>query len=430
MNKNLLKNKYAKINGPVAAIAIVGIIALSLITAGLMGWIPTGNQQNNIQPTPPPYNGGGTVPGSTYSGPLYLSVTDAILGTRFTTATVTINQLGTDAQGHFDAKGTNKLSLTQSANPQSASMIWTEGQKALVTITCTGNPTNGLDYYPMTYFVTFTQGAPIYALPYKSCFTEVSQNSGSYQYDINMGQAVNTGLTMQKITISLATYWTPSADLAIWPREQASGVDISLSHGVSTVLASVTDASAWVDTNTEITANCTLTSATNDKIVFGCQYGDASLGWGKHFVGFDTAGKVQEYGGILVVSTTCTSMACPDGWNVLNRVGLTNEVAFYKILEPAFPASGSTNSWTVDIPLNVANDATKYAMSAWLLDCQNLNTVATLGTTTTTAPAASGIYVDSTTDYGVGAIIQAVAMTLSSGNSATPQLLTYFTTPS
>jgi hypothetical protein len=307
-------------------------------------------------------------------------------------------------------------------------MIWTEGQKGLVTVACTGNPTNGLDYYPVTYLMTFQQGAKIYALPYKSAFTEVGQSGGSYQYSVNTG--VDTGLTMQKITVSLATYWAPSGDLSIWPREQASGVDISLAHGVSTTLASVTDASTWVDTDAEITANATLTSATADKFVFGCQYGDASLGWGKQFIGFDSNGKVQQFGGILVVSTTDTSMACPSGWNVLNRVGLTNEVAFYKVIEPEFPASGATKSWTVDIPMNVAADGAKYLMKCWLLDCQNLDTVATLGTTTTSVPQASGIYIDSTTDYGVGAVVHNVAMTLSSGNSATPQLEAYFTTPS
>ena len=416
------------------------VLVLLVIGAAFVGALMYGQgyfsppEQNNVVPNPTPYNGNtGVNTGSEYSGPLYMSVTDAITGGRFTTATVQINQLAADGNGRFDAKGTSKLSLAQSANPQSESMIWTEGQSALVTVTCTGNPTNGLDYYPVTYFMTFTQGSHIYALPYKSCFTEVGASDSSHQYTVNTNPgsgAVDTGLTMKKITVSLATYWAPSGDLSIFPREQANAVDMSLSHGISTTLASVADASTWVDTDAEITANCTLTSATSDKLVFGAQYGDASLGWGKHFIGFDSTGKVQEYGGILVISTTDTSMACPAGWNVLNRVGLTNEVAFYKVLDKPFPASGSTGSWTEDIPMNVAADGAQYLMKAWLLDCQNLDTVATLGTTTTSVPQASGIYIDSTTDYGVGAVVQSIAMTLSSGYSATPQLEAYFTTPS
>jgi hypothetical protein len=432
--KKFIQDRRAMTKGgqKILAILLVGLFVVGGLFAYGQGYFtpnstPSNNDWWNNNQNPPAT----TAPsGSVYSGPIYMSITDAVTGGRFTTATVQINQLAADSQGRFDAKSTAKLSLAQSANPQSESMIWTEGQKALVTVTCTGNPASGLDYYPVTYFMTFSQGAHIYALPYKAALTEVSQTGGSHQYDVNIGQAIDTGLTMQKITVSLATYWAPSGDLSIWPREQASGVDISLSHGISTTLASVTDASTWVDTGAEITANCTLTSAASDKLVFGVQYGDASLGWGKHFISFDTAGKVQEYGAIVVISTTCTSMACPAGWEVLNRVGLTNEVAFYKVVEPAFPASGSTSSWTEDIPMNVAADATQYVMRAWLLDAQNLNTVATLGTTTTAAPQMSGIYIDSTTDLGIGAIVQNVAMTLSSGNSATPQLEAYFTTPS
>jgi hypothetical protein len=102
------------------------------------------------------------------------------------------------------------------------------------------------------------------------------------------------------------------------------------------------------------------------------------------------------------------------------------EKGWLKEISPAFPAKGNKAGWAVKIPINsqAATASTAYKVSVWLNDCQNLDNVATVGTSTS-YPTAYGFV----TAYGVGAVVPNTALTFSSGAGATMQLMAYLTTP-
>jgi hypothetical protein len=413
--KNLIRNQHAKGN----AIYAFGIVIVLVIAAfGYLFFYNT-PAQNNINPWNPAPTQAPVQPGA-WSGQLYLSVVDKVLGTAFTTSAVTVNQIVADNNGVFDFISGSKKTVTQSANPQAGGKIFNEGQQVIVQVTCTGNPTNGLDYYPVMYYVNLREGATIYQLDSLSCF----QPSGN-GYTINVGAATPTNERVFAYEASNIKYWN-LGDLGIYPRQAAADFDMYLSHNAIT-LASVVDASTWVDTAAEITANTTLTSATNDKLTFTMVGANANLGWGKQFFVIDSEGQIHPYGAVIVVTTGILSMEKPNGWNVFAKPTMTDELGFYKVIQPEFPQSGMKAQWSVDIPMSVGSDATKYLFKVWVIDCQPLDTVGTQGTTTS-MPNGYG-FVDSTTDYGVGAAVQAISVTVSSGASATPQLMAYVTTP-
>ncbi len=412
----------------IIAILLAGYVGLVFITGaldlGLMSGNSNGGGQQNDWWNPGGSSDTGGSTAGVWSGQLYLSIVDKVTGTAFTTATVEVNQISADQNGLFDFISGNHKSIQQSANPQAEGKIFNEGQKVIVVGSCTGNPSNGLDYYPVWYYVDgLREGAIVYQLDSLSCFEEV--NTSPYQYSIDVTAATPTNEVVHEYEASNVKYWN-LGDLGIYPRAQAADVDLALLHGATT-LASVTDASTWIDTSGEITANATLTSAANDKLTFMMTAGNANNGWGKHFFTFDSDGQVHEYGGVIVVSTGILSMEKPNGWQVFGLRTLTNEIAYYKVLQPDFPQNGMKASWSVDIPMSVTADSTAYKFSVWLMDCQPLDTIGSQGTTTS-VPQGYG-FVDSTTDYGVGAVVQAVGVTVSSGSSATPQLETYITTP-
>lgn len=414
--KNLIRNQRATGNA-IYAFGIVIILVIAAFAYLVYFNVPSQNNVNPWNPAPAPTQA--PVSGA-WSGQLYLSVVDKVLGTSFVTSAVTVNQIAADNNGVFNFITGSHKTVTQSANPQAGGKIFNQGQQVIVQITCTGNPTGGLDYYPVMYYVNLQEGATVYQLDSLSCF----QASGS-GYTINVGAATPTNERVYAYEASNIKYWN-LGDLGIYPRAAAADFDMYLTHGATT-LASVIDASTWVDTAGEITANATLSSATNDKLGFTMVGATANHGWGKQFFAFDSTGEIHPYGSVIVVTTGILSMEKPSGWNVFAKPTMTDELGFYKVIQPDFPQSGMKTQWSVDIPMSVGSDATAYKFSVWLLDCQPLDTVGSQGTTTS-MPSGYG-FVDSTTDYGVGAVVQAISVTVSSGASATPQLMAYITTP-
>jgi hypothetical protein len=419
LSKNIQKNKIAM---AASYVAIFMLLIAAVAVAGTYIYMTQYAKPANPYPSPQVTLPPGQV-SNTFSGQLYMSVIDSVLKTAFTTSAVTVDQVAANSNGVFDfINGQIQAKTAQAANPQAEGQIFAEGDKVVVMLDCTGNPSNGLDYYPTMYYMQLGDGQPIYEITSLAAFQQVTANP--YTYTISTAGCTPTGLTVHEFSSAFVNYWNLGS-LALKPRQAATDVDIALSHGV-TALASVTDGSSWVDTVGEITANCTLTSASSDSLTFTMTGGNKNLGWGAPFFVFDSAGKVHPYGGVLVISTGILSLQQPVGWDALNLRTLTNEVAYYKVLNEPFPQSGMTNSFTVSIPMSVTADSTKYKFSAWLLDCQNLDTLASQGSTTTAMPTAYGFV----TSYGVGAVVQAVALTISNGASATPQLEAYITTPS
>jgi hypothetical protein len=394
---------------------------------------PGGNTGGNTggNPTVPPINGA-------YGAPLYISVANAITSTTFTTSATTVNTLAAEEDGTFKflqpSTGLKQIT-TQSANPQSEGKTYYEGQSIIAVITCTGNPSNGLDYYPGTFYIpALAEGAKIYEIKDISAFQLSGTNPVSYRITVNTGNAEVVG-TVHKSAVTLTQYWDLGT-LGIYPRDQASGADIYMNYKGVTALSAVSDASTWVDTGAEVTANQTL-AGTGDYLYIGMTCGDSQLTWGRHFFAYDTSGYIHEYGAVLIIATGL-GIQTPDAvggqtWQAYNPRGLTAESAYFLPISPDAPMTG-TLSWQTKVSLNLlsGNAAnTQFAFKAWVLDCQQLDGFGTTNQPASTAvPTSSGGFVDTSTDYGVGAVVHAVAPTISNGATATSQLLTYLTTPS
>jgi hypothetical protein len=279
------------------------------------------------------------------------------------------------------------------------------------------------------YYMQLYQGAPIYELTDIRCF---SGSAGGYS--INVDYATRLSQTVQQYENSNVKYWN-IGDLSMYPRAAAADVDIYLTYG-GTTCASVTDASTWVDTAAEITANATLASDL-ETVQFKMIGANNNVGWGKHFFVVNAQGIIEEYGAVIVCTTAMTGIKIPAGWNTITMSTLYAEKGFYKVLDAdgiagdidvsgaMMPAKGSKPSWTVDVDIDAtsATASTAYKFSFWIEDCQKLNDVASVGTSTG-VPSAYGFV----TSYGVGAVVHNTALTLSSGAGATQQLEVYLTT--
>jgi hypothetical protein len=429
--KKFYGNKRAMTTGAAVVLAMLILVGGTVGVLMLYGdrILPNNN-------TPSPYNPyqtpGATIPPGTlytgWAGSLYLSVVDKVGGAAFTTSTVTVDQVGA-VNGVFNFLSGPAKSLTQSANPQSAARIWSEGDEIIVMADCTGNPANpgtGLDWYPAMYYMKLYAGAPIFELTSFNCFRVVS--TSPYTYQIDTTYATQMPQTVTKYEASNVKYWN-IGDLGIYPRCAAADFDMYLTYNGAT-LSSVTDGSSWDDTVAEINANATLAS-TNEQLTFQMVGATANHGWGREFYVVSSTGKVLQYGAVIIVTTAMTGIGSDaltsQDWQPITANNLYVEKGYFKVIEPSFPAKGSKASWTVQIPVNsaAATAATAYLFKFWLADCQNLADLPAVGTSTS-VPTAYGFV----TDYGVGAVVPNTALTFSSGLGATNQLEVYLTTPS
>jgi hypothetical protein len=418
--KHFIKNQRA-LTTRGAILALVSIMVVAVLAGAFMygqGYFTpkTGTQ---VQTTPAPNQ---VVPGS-WAGQLYASVVDKVTGASFTTATTTIQQVGA-SNGVFNFISGPQKELTQSANPQAEGYIWSQGQQVIVMVASSGAPTGGLAYYPVMYYMTLTQGAPIYQITSMAAFQSVSTSPATYT--INTAGCTPISQTVQEYTAANVNYWF-LGDLGIYGRTTAANLQMSLNHA-GAVLASVTDGSTWINTASAVTANATLSSSTNDHLTLIVNQAAANIGWGQLFFVVDSNGVVHPYGATITVTTSCLTLQQPSGWSNFGLRTLTNEVGYYQVISPAFPSKGMMASWSVNIPFAVTPDSTKYIVKVWINDCQNLDNVGTQGLSAS-VPSGYG-FVDSTTKYGVGAIVQLPIVTIAAGVSATPQLECYITTPS
>jgi len=129
---------------PDLIIAIIGIWILFFGgLATLQGWI------GGTGPAP---SDGPILPPSKDAAQLQFSSYDFILRTAVTTATTTIDICKADPDGIFDFM-TAADTLTVATTPDTSNQYFAEGDVIIMRLDCTGNPTNGLDYY-QGWFIT------------------------------------------------------------------------------------------------------------------------------------------------------------------------------------------------------------------------------------------------------------------------------------
>jgi hypothetical protein len=350
---------------------------------------------------------------------LQFSTYNFVTRTAVTTATTTAD-ITKAVNGKFDLM-TSADTLTVSSTPDQTAQYFSEGDEIIIRVDCTGNPTNGLDYYDGWYYVKIKEGNSIYFLTRDM----VSGTPGNYV--VNTAGAQKT--TSKVVYTSGTTPYWDIGQLYLYPRQAVADFDIYLTYsGVD--LASVTDGSTWVDTAAEITANATMAD-TDEDITFSMYAGNADLGWGWPTLVVTSTGELKEYEAVLIFSTAMTSIGTQDfldeGWKAINDGTLYAEKAFYKVIGPYYPAKGAKSSFSVNIPINSAAAAasTAFLSKLWVIDLQNPDNVA-IGSVSTSVPTAYGFV----TAYGPGAMVQAKAYTTSSGAGSGNVLQVYITTPS
>ena len=121
------------------------VIAIALVVAVYMGWISIPYfQGGGGAPLPP----GTTPPSGTITHPaaqLQLQVVDFITSGGITTATTTVD-FSQASSGVFNLL-TQADTMTHASNPDTYNVFYADGAELIIHADCTGNPTNGLDYY-------------------------------------------------------------------------------------------------------------------------------------------------------------------------------------------------------------------------------------------------------------------------------------------
>ena len=375
-------------------------------------------------PTPTTPSIPGVTPPTGESAVIQLQTVNYIGRAGFTTSTVTTDAcLAVGGVFNFLVQTDT---LAQASNPDTMAVYYPEGAEVILHTGCTGNPTNGLDYYDGWYYVKLGVGNPVYYLT-PSMLTAVS--TSPYTYSVSTSGAQTTG-DIVTWTTGTTHYWD-IGKLNLYPRIAAAGFDTYLTYA-SADLAKVEDGATWIDTAGEITANATL--ASDDEVFYFEMHAQhADIGWGWPLYVISQQGEFKQYNTFIIVTTDMTALGNTKmtnyGWKAINDGTLYTEKAYYydvtANMGPQYPTKGSKLSFTVTIPIDAsaATASTEYLWKLWTLDCQLESDVA-VGATTTSLPTAYGMV----TAYGPGALVQATAYSTSSGAGTGRILQVYLTT--
>ena len=151
----------------------------------------------------------------------------------------------------------------------------------------------------------------------------------------------------------------------------------------------------------------------------------ANGAWGVPTLAVTSAGQIKQYQGVIIFATDAigitTQPILDDGWQYMNVPGLTNDIAFYYVVND-IPSLGSTLDISVPITIDDTGLSGEYEFEVWFLDWQCVNDVAR-GSTSASVPSSNGMV----SDVGADAVSQPVALTVSSNSVATPALMGHFT---
>jgi len=371
--------------------------------------------------TPPPDQ---PTPPSTVrdAAKLQLGFHDAITDASVSGSTTELD-IGKVKSGYWDPLSSEETVSITTASFQSA-LYYKQGDILILHCLSDTDGTGGTDHYDTWYYVKLVEGEHVRGLTPSTL--ETYQSSPQYLYTISLGTGESTGYTVS-YTAGTTPYWDIGV-LDLYSRSTAANLDTYLKH-LGTTLASITGGTAFVDTDGEITANGTMTSTAEDLYV-DVYAGAVDISYALPFYTISQKGQFMERRAVLVFSTAMTAIGTQvlydEGWSTLSKPDLTAEVAFYKVLEPMIPNRGDKFIASEKIPIDAsaAASSTAFVFKIWMLDLQIPAYVAS-GSTTTSIPTAYGL----ANEYGIDAVIFAVALTVSSGAGATEVLRAYITTP-
>lgn len=332
--------------------------------------------------------------------------------------------------GIFDFLG-QEDTITVGTTPDTTNVFFADGDEIVIRIGCTGNPTNGLDYYDGWYYIeSLHQGNPIYIIE-ESAFQLVGTDP-TYTYSISKSGLQKTGYVVAW-TSGTTPYWD-IGKLWLYPRYSLTEFDCYLTYA-TTQCAAVTDGAAWDDTDAEIIANATLAATTGEYLTFTMVGGAANLMFGQPQFVVTRNGEIDTYEAFFYFSTAMTAIDAgslqSEGWEAISDGTLYAEKGFYKKIPVKYAAKGSKDEFQVKMPVDcaAATASTAYLFKVFITDfCLEANLA--IGAYSRTTPTAYGFV----TAYGCANTVQtdstAAGWTTASGASDAEILRVYLTTPS
>ena len=319
------------------------------------------------------------------------------------------------------------------AAPDTSAGTYTSGDKLILAVSSDNDPTGGYETYPRWFYIdSLNHGSKVLAFPLLNPISALIgqvDSTGNYKYTVNTAVLEDVG---QNVVWLAGT--TPYWDIGTFELYGRVAKDYMIQQVTNkgVVGATLNDGAGWIDTDAEISANFTFTSDSED-LYFELVGEAADVAFGLPTLAVSSTGMVKQYNAVLIFTTDATSMTSQtlldDGWKIMDKVGLTADLAFYYVIDPVrdkcIPGNGGIIN--LKVPLTISDSglvaSTEYEFEGWVLDYQNVEDIAR-GTVTTSLPTVNGFL----TEYGSDTVVQPLALTVSSGSAATPQMMGHFTT--
>ena len=313
------------------------------------------------------------------------------------------------------------------ASPDTSSRTYSSGQSLVIAVSSDNDPTSGDETYPRWFYINNLQhGAAIKAFPLANPISALNpiQTGNTYEYTLNdIGEIVSYVTWMEAAT----PYWDFGV-FEVYGRVALASVIQQITAG-GVVLTTFSDGASWEDTDGEINANHTMTGDKED-LNFQMLAEANDVCWGLPFLAVGANGQVTQYNAVLVITTDALGINVAevfnDGWQPMSKPDLTADLGFYYVLTTeGVPSTGG--KFSISIPFTVEDSglaaSTEFEVEGWAFDCQKVSNVAR-GSTTASLPGNNGFI----SDLGLDTVLQALALTVSSGSAATMQSMTHFTT--
>lgn len=424
----------------------IGVVALIVVLGAgfLTNWSFNFSGNTIITPTDPDGTDNTNIPtipdAQIRAAKAQWQIRDAL--TKVATAsgdTAYVSIVKADANGYFNLL--NPVEETEfDAAPDTSSGTYSTGDDLLIAVSSDNDPTGGYETYPRWFYIeNLDHNVAIKALPLgnpASALTEY-QSGTTYLYKVNGAACESTGETVTWLQ-GTTNYWIFGNNFDLYGRV-AKDYMIQQVTNKGVVGVTLNDGASWEDTYGEINANFTFTGDTEDINIE--LIGEASdVAFGLPTLAVTANGQVKQYNAVLVFATNATGIdiqpLLDDGWKQASKPDITANLVFYYVInsvsDGCIPSIGNVinahvNVINARVPVTISDSglsaSTAYNYNVWVLDWQYAPYVAN-GITTTSLPSANGFL----SDLGCDSVIQPLALTVSSGSVATPQLFGTFTT--
>jgi hypothetical protein len=321
------------------------------------------------------------------------------------------------------------------AVPEETTNFLSAGDEVLFVVSSDDDASGCNETYSSWFYVeNLDHGAYVKRLPKRnpiSALTEYTDATGDYVYKVDGSKCEIGAQRVNWDESGSGNYWQLGTFTIYERLADENTIVQTISAGV--VGATYNDGATFEDADGDINANWTFTG--DSQSIYLQLIGEDDNGaWGIPTMAVTSSGQIKQYQGVILFATDAIGMSdiqsiYDDGWKQMTKPGLTDDIAFYYVVDPfsegCVPDYGDTLDLSVEITITDTglSSATEYEIEVWFLDWQNVQDVAQ-GSTTATVPSGYGMCYE----VGADAVSQPVAMTLSSGSTATPALMGHFTT--